>query len=526
MSDQETVWNVMFVRKGCGRVSRIPAPPPSGCWTSLMPRAPLLSAASADLFVDGWSGDNKRCRIVEYTTGPGNTRATGSKFYVGWKRPGRGERLADSLNLALFRSVKASDIEQGAVGDCWFMSAMAAVAERPEYITRLFDQKELNHRGKYVVRLWSLLEERWKAYEIDDRLPVLDYDSPAGLSLAYAKTSSDDELWPCLLEKAMAKHMGGYLAMDGGKSIFALGTLLGCPRRKLVNACRCNNGDWNLWRMRWSDDHASDPQYLTSERFPPGEFLDLLSTSRSSDFVMCAGTVGAMSNPADVGLSGQHVYSILDVRRNVAGSGFDLLRIRDPCSYGLSSGYTGDWSMKSSLWEKHPHVAHELLSDAQSPDSEQDEPWASFWMSWPDVSKYFGTIDMAAPNLYGPDQAMEDIAAGRTTETGGPVIGARVHVNKNGTWYQGYIKGLGNAGVDGEGPWAVQCDADPPGTLVETGDITTWVEPGGSYFMTDSDFVVERQRHDIATAMALVLKNSDAIGFNFHFEVGSRVECK
>ena len=261
MADTATVWDTVLVRRGRGRVSTIPAPPPAGHWTCLLPRAPLLPAGDPGLFDDGWSGDNARCRIVDRTTGPGNTRSTGSRFPVAWKRPGRGEGLADALAVALFKRVRSSDVEQGLLGNCWFLSAVAAVAEFPELVTRLFAgaRKELDPHGRYVVRLWSLLEGRWRAHVIDDCLPVL-RDSPVGLELAYAKTSSDDELWPCLLEKAMARHMGGYAAMDGGSSSFALGTLLGCPRHKLISAYHCSNGDWNLWKMKWSDDHASDPE--------------------------------------------------------------------------------------------------------------------------------------------------------------------------------------------------------------------------------------------------------------------------
>ena len=49
----------------------------------------------------------------------------------------------------------------------------------------------------------------------------------------------------------MAKHMN---------ACFALGTLLGCPNYRLLNASHCSNGDWNCWKMAWSDDHVSDPK--------------------------------------------------------------------------------------------------------------------------------------------------------------------------------------------------------------------------------------------------------------------------
>ena len=71
---------------------------------------------------------------------------------------------------------------------------------------------------------------------------------------------------------------------------------------------------------------------------------------------MCAGTPGAASDPAQVGLSGGHVYSVLDVRRDVAGLGLDFLKFRDPNSYKLTPGWSGDWSQRSPLWGRHPEV--------------------------------------------------------------------------------------------------------------------------------------------------------------------------
>jgi len=527
LDDRHTEWQIMFTRRGAGKIARIPAPMTQGCWVAVQRSEALLPVTSSELlFQDGWSGDNARCRIVEYSTGPGNTRATGTKFYVGWKRPGRGEGLADGLKgLGLFHSLQAADVEQGSVGNCWFMSAVAAIAHSaPHCIERLFLQRNLSASGRYDVRLWSLKESRWVTHTIDDRLPVLGYDSPSGLQLAYAKISADNELWPCLLEKAMAKHMGGYAAMDGGASTFAFGTLIGCPQDKLVSASHCANGDWNLWKMRWSDDHASDPEYYDDVRFPADEFLDLLS--HSMDILMCASTPCAAENPRDVGLSGGHVYSILEVRRDVAGQrGLHMLRLRDPCSYGMSSGYTGDWTLggngvnPSKLWTENPDVCRALLHTADCPETEFDEAWASFWITYSDFCKYFGSVCIAGQHLVpGPDDE-----AGAHPHQGSMEVGTRVHVKKEDTWWQGSI-----VDVSDDSSLVVQCDADEPGEVVTTKELLTWVEPGnGSSFDVGEDLVVyEREQHDVPTAMAIVLNNAETIGFNLQLEVGSRVECK
>ena len=46
-----------------------------------------------------------------------------------------------------------SDIKQGALGDCWFLAALAALAEEPDLIRRLFGDSKANKHGVYETWL-------------------------------------------------------------------------------------------------------------------------------------------------------------------------------------------------------------------------------------------------------------------------------------------------------------------------------------------------------------------------------------
>lgn len=78
---------------------------------------------------------------------------------VNWRRAS--EVFPESSGYTLFRNnaqsgISFHDIRQGSLGDCWVLSAIAAVAEHPERIYNMFDQKELNSAGVYSIKMYSL----------------------------------------------------------------------------------------------------------------------------------------------------------------------------------------------------------------------------------------------------------------------------------------------------------------------------------------------------------------------------------
>ena len=52
-----------------------------------------------------------------------------------------------------------------------------------------------------------------------------------------------------------------------------------------------------------------------------------------------------------------HAYSVIRVVSNVAGSGFDLLQLRNTWA---GTEWNGDWSDESNMWTRYPAVKREL----------------------------------------------------------------------------------------------------------------------------------------------------------------------
>ena len=120
-----------------------------------------------------------------------------------------------------YEIIEPNDVKPGVLGDEWFLSAAALLAERPALIERLFITKELNSAGIYKLRLCKNGE--WVTVTVDDFFPCYPDGEPV-----FAKCHGN-ELWVLLLEKAYAKLHGNYYLLRGGFVNEALLDLTGCP---------------------------------------------------------------------------------------------------------------------------------------------------------------------------------------------------------------------------------------------------------------------------------------------------------
>jgi calpain-15 len=115
---------------------------------------------------------------------------------------------------------------QGALGDCWFLTAISALAEYPQRVKRLFlnDKYETNKARIYGVKM--CLDGMWKNIIVDDWIPTR-YGSPV-FSKANGKF-----VWVPIIEKAFAKAHGSYKAIESGYLHESMGILTGAPTFQL-----------------------------------------------------------------------------------------------------------------------------------------------------------------------------------------------------------------------------------------------------------------------------------------------------
>jgi hypothetical protein len=161
-------------------------------------------------------------RVCNFFSWADNVPHSESVSKLTWKRfqQSEGWTLFGSKGIS---GVSPKDIFQGGVGDCWFLSAVAVLAERADLVQKIIRDTDLSG-GKVTFTLF--IDGLWRDILVDTFLPcqpagsvqksskssvdkvtdslVIDRD---GSRLAYSK-ANHKQLWVPLLEKAYAKAHG------------------------------------------------------------------------------------------------------------------------------------------------------------------------------------------------------------------------------------------------------------------------------------------------------------------------------
>ncbi|VFQ64035.1 unnamed protein product [Cuscuta campestris] len=133
----------------------------------------------------------------------------GTEVVAAWMRP---IEIVEENQLfsgpCLFSgAANSSDVCQGRLGDCWFLSAVAVLTEVSQ-ISEVIITPEYNEEGIYTVRF--CIQGEWVPVVMDDWIPCESPGKPA-----FATSRKKNELLVSILEKAYAKLHGSYEALEG-----------------------------------------------------------------------------------------------------------------------------------------------------------------------------------------------------------------------------------------------------------------------------------------------------------------------
>ena len=146
-----------------------------------------------------------------------------------WKRVSEIEIKNGKLNRLFDSGININDICQGQLGDCWLLSAISSLSSKPITLSSAFITKQFNPRGKYRLRLWDPIKEKFERISVDDFIPIDEETNQPIFTRPHG-----NEIWVMLLEKVFAKFMGSYSAIEAGHSIFAMHILTGQKVSKFV----------------------------------------------------------------------------------------------------------------------------------------------------------------------------------------------------------------------------------------------------------------------------------------------------
>jgi len=256
------------------------------------------------------------------------------------------KRITEIFNnqFHLFQDeIEARDISQGVLGDCWLMSSIAALAQRPDLIRKIFKTRSANPEGFYELYYYHNGEK--KVMFLDDHVVCKD-GKPC-----FAKPNGE-EIWVMLLEKLMAKFEGGYNNIDGGFCGDALTFLTGGVSQHYEK--------------------------------PGDKWHEICSAIKRGNIVTCGtfGAEGKTDKDKVDGICFGHAYSIIDAREyNGEGISFKLLKLRNPWGSGE---WTGKWSDNDSSWTDE-YKKHFNFTEGSKDDG-------LFYMELSDFAKHFEEI--------------------------------------------------------------------------------------------------------------------------------------
>jgi hypothetical protein len=238
---------------------------------------------------------------------------------LSWSR--MGQTYPASSGYSLFGSgAKPDDVEQGSIGNCWFLAAAASVAEVPNRLENNWITKDMNAEGIYAINMYILGVPI--TVVVDDYVPH--YGSTYNTIFAKVQRSGDGMVtWMTILEKAYAKLMGNYAQLIAGWARRGVETLTGFPADSVTHS---DVTEAQLWDLLDAADNSNDIINASSHHNSAGD------TMTNGD-----------------GIAYSHAYSVIGTETitDLSGNTHKLFRVRNPWK---SEGYTGDFSDADEVW--------------------------------------------------------------------------------------------------------------------------------------------------------------------------------
>jgi len=275
---------------------------------------------------------------------------------------------------------KSNDIVQGALGNCWFLSALAIMSAKEGLVENFCvarDEKigiygfvffrDLVPVSVIIDDLLYISIPKWEELGYEQQLIYhRDQDlfnklaRKGGKTLYFAKSGTENVTWVALVEKAYAKLHGDYASLSGGYTGEAIEDMTG-GLTSFITTKDIFDPD-----IFWENELLKDNQ---DRLF--GCWTSRLDSSRT----------GGDPSITIRGLIGGHAYSVI---RALEYNGKRFVIVRNPWG---SSEWTGPWSDGSKEWTKEWLPALEHLNHTFGDDGEFVMEYTDFLSQWEFVDR-------------------------------------------------------------------------------------------------------------------------------------------
>ncbi|EFO97760.1 hypothetical protein CRE_16060 [Caenorhabditis remanei] len=222
--------------------------------------------------------------------------------------------------LTIYKDSWPIHAKQGNIGDCWLIAPLMTIARKRKLLEWIIPQNDFSLKhGIFLVRLF--IKGEWTIVVVDGHFPCSKSDGKQFAMITYT------ELWSCLIEKAIAKMLGGYHMLHGGPMCAAFQWLTGL--RELLK----------LLNFLYEYSGASILTINLNKETNLGMLWEKLQEFQSLGYLMATFTSPdkEIKYVSQNGLGTSHAYSILDTRVH---EGHRLISIG--CPNNLT--WKGKWS--------------------------------------------------------------------------------------------------------------------------------------------------------------------------------------
>lgn len=225
-------------------------------------------------------------------------------------------------DISLIKDVSCKDVIQGSLGNCYFLSVCAVMAEFPHRLNKIFLIKTINKAGIYAIRFF--IDGEIKKIIIDDMIPFDNYANKP----AFTKLPSSHNIWTIVMEKAWAKFLGNYQRTISGVPNDVFSILTGAPSQHFSTKKFKDNNEIKIkkWKMI-SDFYLKD--YLICCSTHSEHFYEKYN-DKDINFQLQE-HIKIIEEIRGLGLVTNHAYSVLLCHEEkIDGEDVKLIKIRNP----------------------------------------------------------------------------------------------------------------------------------------------------------------------------------------------------